>query len=159
MLGTTSISIRSKSGLESIIHASQTLTRRPLLRDQGLLTFDNLRGGSHCRVEQVWANRSVILMVAHRGIQRACGLLVNRKCELRVHVGYERRRFLFPTLKNIPSTYFANERQFASMHCIDCISESDLPCITHNRSNIDRQTDVGADYVDCYKAPWSSRHD
>ncbi|KAK3698293.1 hypothetical protein LTR37_017001 [Vermiconidia calcicola] len=86
----------------------------------------------------------------HRG--RAT-ILLNRTCGFHVHVGNERRGYPLGTVKNVVSTYVANERAIDALHSTSRIGATRLaldPLTVQSFAMLDRQLEPAA-----FNMPWS----
>ncbi|KAK4549292.1 hypothetical protein LTR36_007751 [Oleoguttula mirabilis] len=91
------------------------------------------------------------------GISGPFSVLTNQSCGLHVHVGNEHRGFPLRTVKNVVSTYVANERAIDAMHATDRIGGSRLPLEPQNRN---QGLYRGTNEIEgnAYNMPWSAHH-
>ncbi|KAK5126365.1 hypothetical protein LTR85_010601 [Meristemomyces frigidus] len=103
-------------------------------------------------------NRLNTVLNGKNGLPGFTGLfamLVNKTCGLHVHVGNGYHGFPLHTVKNVVSTYVANERAIDAMHAENRIGGSTLPVAPQNRKSGPSR---GIHQIDAYNMPWSAHH-
>ncbi|KAH9829790.1 putative amidoligase enzyme [Teratosphaeria destructans] len=82
----------------------------------------------------------------------------NESCGLHVHIGNGRKGFPYRTVRNIVSTYVANERQIDTMHSTNRIGGGKHPLmIQHNRFGC-QYWDTSVITPAAYNMPWATHH-
>lgn len=92
-----------------------------------------------------------------QGDRNRFSLLVNESCGMHVHIGNRNKGFPLRTVKNVLSTYIANERAIDSINAKHRIGGSTLPTAPQNRKRAAMGDDNQVSRA-VYNMPWSQHH-